>query len=266
MLCRYMINAGLGVPGEYFNPVFLEPFARRIGLRGEDIHWRSKGRARRWLLRRRGRDPRAEFLRSYISHLLANRTRNGVFASKIQYWHYGYVLRNPIGSELLDGSVFVHLYRRDLIDQAISYHVAKLTNRWGFTDDVIGRPLDSDPFDTKVIERHLEEIVTEDAGWRAFFVQHGITPLGIAYEDLQREPDRFVREIARLIGLSESALTLGYQETGAHPERIPGLPSKSEIRQRFLAASRAIRPADRMRAPPDALLRDQPHRTFSLSH
>ena len=32
MLCRYMINAGLGVPHEYFNPVIMREIAPRLGL------------------------------------------------------------------------------------------------------------------------------------------------------------------------------------------------------------------------------------------
>src|SRR5580704_861797 len=45
MLCRFMINAGLGVPHEYFNPVIMRQIAPRFGL-GEEVQrlkWRSRG-------------------------------------------------------------------------------------------------------------------------------------------------------------------------------------------------------------------------------
>src|SRR5438067_13592554 len=45
MLCRYMINAGLGVPHEYFNPVIMRQIAPRLGLKKEisRLKWRSRG-------------------------------------------------------------------------------------------------------------------------------------------------------------------------------------------------------------------------------
>ena len=36
LLCRYMINAGLGVPHEYFNPIIMRQIAPRFGL-GDDV-------------------------------------------------------------------------------------------------------------------------------------------------------------------------------------------------------------------------------------
>src|SRR5271166_5514597 len=45
MLCRYMINAGLGVPHEYFNPVIMREIAPRLGLAKdiEGLKWRNRG-------------------------------------------------------------------------------------------------------------------------------------------------------------------------------------------------------------------------------
>src|SRR5438874_11461844 len=43
MLCRYMINAGIGVPHEYFNPVIMSKIAPRLGLEAEikGLRWRA---------------------------------------------------------------------------------------------------------------------------------------------------------------------------------------------------------------------------------
>src|SRR5215469_8371379 len=45
MLCRYMINAGLGVPHEYFNPVIIRQLAPRLGLgaAAAKLRWRRRG-------------------------------------------------------------------------------------------------------------------------------------------------------------------------------------------------------------------------------
>lgn len=245
MLCRYMINGGIGVPAEYFTSPYIEAVAARFGVSGvESLEWKSRGRARRWLLRKMGRNPRAEFLQTYISHLLARRTRNQIFAAKIQYRAYRRILCNPIGWKLLDGSAFVHLYRRDIIASAISLHVAKITGKWGVGEDIIGKPTEADFFDASSISECLEDVVWENAGWHAFFAQHCIRPLSVAYEDLILDPNKILLGIADLLGIEYAALTLSYQEVRERPGQHPGIPSKSEIRRRFLADSRVIRPAE----------------------
>src|ERR1700685_4074364 len=74
LLCRHMINAGLGVPHEYFNPIVMQQMAPRLGL-ADDIAaltWGPRARKDRLLQRRRG-EPAAEraFLEKYLSILLA---------------------------------------------------------------------------------------------------------------------------------------------------------------------------------------------------
>lgn len=46
MFCRFMINAGLDVPHEYFNPLVMRHMAPRLGLgtAAERLHWRPPGR------------------------------------------------------------------------------------------------------------------------------------------------------------------------------------------------------------------------------
>src|SRR5207237_10147317 len=64
MLCRYMINAGLGVPHEYFNPVIMRDIAPRLGLEKdiEKLKWRARGL--------RGGIPFAERKRSAVVQFL----------------------------------------------------------------------------------------------------------------------------------------------------------------------------------------------------
>src|SRR6201996_8890042 len=74
LLCRYMINAGLGVPHEYFNPIIIQQqIAPRLGLgdRANMLKWWPRGRRDRLMLRRKERAAEAEFLKTYLPILIA---------------------------------------------------------------------------------------------------------------------------------------------------------------------------------------------------
>lgn len=244
MLCRYMINANLGIPHEYYNPIHARTISARFGLSGaEHLEWRSRGRLRRYLARRAGHDGRLDFIRQYNDLLLSRRTAGGVFAAKVQYWQYCRALDNPVGRELLDDGLFIHLYREDLLSQAVSVHFAHLTGRWGFDDAVTTTPAENpDFFDFDAIDRQVEAMAAEDHGWRMFFARNGITPMAFSYEALCRDPPGFVAAIAERLGVDPATLRTGYSERDRHEEGAAGLPSKREVRRRYLEARRRVRP------------------------
>jgi len=96
LLCRQMINAGLGLPTEYFRE-------------------RTVGRLRaRWGLAPGDDD-------AYVDELEARRTTdNGVFAAKIQ--GHQLAAHPRVRERLLErADVLVLLYRRDLLAQAVSW-------------------------------------------------------------------------------------------------------------------------------------------------
>jgi len=88
LLCRYMINAGLGVPHEYFNPIVMLQMAPRLGLEG-DIRgltwWPDSWKDRLLFRRRRGRAAELAFLGKYLGFLMARRCQGGVFAAKVRW-------------------------------------------------------------------------------------------------------------------------------------------------------------------------------------
>src|SRR5579885_4550 len=136
MLCRYMINAGLGVPHEYFNPVVMREIAPRLGL-GDAVaglEWRHRSRRDRLPFRLPSRVAEENFLVKYLSALVPIRCQNGVFAAKIHFEQYFIVLDNPVGRRLLDGGLFIHLFREDLLRQAVSRNFSYVTGRWGDDD------------------------------------------------------------------------------------------------------------------------------------
>lgn len=264
LLCRYMINAGLGVPHEYFNPIIMREMAPRLGLASQIR--KGMWRRRTWkdhLLHHKSLDLAEErFLENYLSALVPRRCQGGIFAAKIHYVHYVKVLDNQTGRRLLDGGVFVHLYRENLLKQAVSAHFSNLTGRWGIDETAVTVPEASpDFFDFAAMDHTLQGLAAEDLGWRVFLARNGIAALSISYEELRRDPFAFVVAIARRLGVPPESLRTGYSETNEPAETEgAGLPSKVDVAKGYVAAFRKVKdaplPSTVAPPPPPARLRE----------
>jgi len=248
MLCRFMINAGLGVPHEYFNPVIMRDIAPRLGLEKEikGLKWRARSLRDRLPFRNADRTMEMNFVAKYAAALIPRRCQAGVFAAKIHFDQYLRVLDNPVGQRLLDGGLFIHIFREDLLKQAISRNFAYLTGRWGVDEAITTVPsTQSDLLEATGIDRELETLANEDRGWRMFLARNGLSPISISYEQLCKDPTEFVGVIARRVGLDVHKLRQGYSEPATPSgEDDPSLPSKSEVERRYLAAVRKVRGPD----------------------
>ena len=240
LLCRQMINAGLGIPHEYFNPIVMRQMAPRLGFESDirGLTWWPPGWKDRLLARRR-RAPAAElaFLRKYLHFLLTRRCQGGIFAAKVHFRDYRRTLANPIGDELLKDTLFIQLYREDILKQAVSEHFAQLTGQWGIDQSVTTAPAANPNFlDPGAVDRAVNDLADQDRGWRVFFARRGIVPVTISYERLCEDPFSFVEAIARRIGIDPVTLRRGYCETAPRSAGDPALPSKGEVADHYLAA------------------------------
>jgi len=240
LLCRQMINAGLGVPHEYFNPIVMCQMAPRLGLESDirGLTWWPPGWKDRLLLRHR-RGPAAElaFLRKYLSFLLTRRCQGGIFAAKVHFRDYRRTLDNPVGDELLKDTLFIQLYREDILKQAVSEHFGQLTGQWGIDDSVTTTPASNPNFlDPGAVDRALNDLADQDRGWRVVFARRGVVPLSISYEQLCKDPFSFVEVIARRVGVDPVTLRRGYSETTPQTVADPALPNKDEVARHYLAA------------------------------
>jgi LPS sulfotransferase NodH len=239
LLCRQMINAGLGIPHEYFNPIVMRQMAPRLGLESDirGLTWWPRGWKDRLLFRRR-RGPVEEqaFLRKYLSFLLTRRCQGGIFAAKVHFRDYRRTLDNPIGDELLEDTLFIRLYREDILTQAVSEHFGQLTGRWGIDDSVTTAPAANPNFlDPGAIDRALNDLADQDRNWRVFFARRGIVPVSISYEQLCEDPFSFLEKIARCLGIDPLTLRRGYSETAPRTIGDPALPSKGAVADHYLA-------------------------------
>jgi LPS sulfotransferase NodH len=244
MLCRYMINAGLGVPHEYFNPILMRQIAPRLGL-GESVaqlKWRAKGLRDRLPFQLPDRVAEVNFLDQYIERLVRCRCQRGIFSAKIHFDQYFTVLDNPVGHRLLDGGVFIHLFREDLLRQAVSRNFSYLTGRWGDDDVVTTAPsTEMGLLEPRRVDQELRTLADEDSEWRLLMARNGLAPLSISYEQLCRDPAGFVRAIAVRVGVDPATLRQGYSEPIVpSQEGDPGLPTKGEVIRQYLDATRVL--------------------------
>jgi len=246
MLCRYMINAGLGVPHEYFNPIIMREIAPRIGLEDSvsGLKWRYRSPADYLPLGKSRRKAEVDFLKKYIDAIVPRRCRGGVFAAKIHFDQYLKVLDNPVGYSFLRGGLFVHLVRDNLLGQAISTHFANLTGRWGIDGAVTTVPAVRPKFfDVAAIDRTLEDIAEQNRGWRVLLAKNGVSAISIAYERLcEKDPFEFVVLLAKRLGIETGLLCKGYSEAGsAYREGDLDIPRKNEVARRYVEAVRKFR-------------------------
>ena len=242
-----MINAGMGIPHEYFNPIVMCQMAPRLGLESDirGLTWRPRGRLARLFLRRRG-EPAAEaaFMRKYLRFLLTRRCQGGIFAAKVHFRDYRRTLDNPIGDRLLADALFIQLYREDILKQAVSEHFGQLTGQWGLDDSVTTTPAPNPNFlDPVAVDRALNDLADQDRGWRVFFARRGIVPLSISYERLCEDPFTFVEQIAGRMAIDPTTLRRGYSEVAPRSVSHPVLPSKGDVARHYLVAmaSRRLR-------------------------
>jgi LPS sulfotransferase NodH len=223
LLCRAMIHHGIGVPHEYFNGLNASTIGPRLGVASiASPELEIDGPTRQ----------------AYIEALLRHRTVNGVFAAKIHGGQFAQYFKRSSNIPLFQGAHFIHLYRNDLLAQAISFHVSLLTGRWGIDNTVTTRSYPYPQFfDTAQIENRLQVLADQDQQWRLFFAHYGIVPLSLSYEGIKDDLPGALRRIVAYARIELPSYDFHYSEPPSADYRAPGEPSKTEIRQWFLEAN-----------------------------
>ena len=104
-------------------------------------------------------------------------------------------IRDVVGSD----PVLIHVYRPDVISQAVSFWRAVQTRVWR------GRP---DPVRDARAEYHagaIAHVVTmlraQDEGWRNWFAEEGVTPIDVPYPVLWRNLTQVVGDVLEALSL-----------------------------------------------------------------
>ena len=193
MLCGLLDSSGVaGHPASYFNRKSLDQYA-------DD--WRIA----------RPRDGRIDeaFVRAALA---AGRTSNGVFGGRIM----AETLPELIGGlaaasepavsdvDLLGAQLgrlrFVHLRRRDVVAQAVSWARSLQTHFWHPGEAV--EPGGQDPrYDEELVGRLVATIEGAEADWTTWFASHRIVPCEVTYEELAADPLRTAHRVLDHLGL-----------------------------------------------------------------
>jgi LPS sulfotransferase NodH len=150
----------------------------------------------------------------------AGTTPNGVFGVKLMWSYLGEVVTRlaavsgraeasppDVLAATFPNLRYIWLTRRDKLRQGISFYRALATERWRSTDP--GSRADADvPFDFQAIDALIATSIQDERSWRQFFEQHGINPLAIEYENLDRAPETIVRQILAFLGLKVTSVAL----------------------------------------------------------
>ena len=179
-LCRFLFAAGIGVPHEYFKPVYAKAVGQRWGFDKSPLQL-------------------SEITR-YIAALRRRRGQGGVFATKLQFPHFDICLRNRAGRDLFEGATVVHLFRSDASAQYASFRSAMESGVWDFSGRATTTPVirnSKNPgayFDQGLQE--LNSLMSEDAGFRCLFALAGIKPIFVTSTELFDNPRAVIGKIA----------------------------------------------------------------------
>jgi trehalose 2-sulfotransferase len=203
LLCRALASATVaGTPTEYFNA------ANRAAL------------AARW-------DCGAD-LDAYVATLRSRRTTaGGVFGTKLHWEQFEQLRAEALGlgraepefeisagllDELFPAPLYIHIVRRDVNRQAISFWTALHTGVWS-------RPIAADrcepsplPYNFAGIDRCRRLIENAELHWDRFFRFNGIEPLDIVYEDLCAAYQGTVASVLRHIVPGAGEIEIGVPE------------------------------------------------------
>lgn len=137
----------------------------------------------------------------------AGRTDNGVFGAKLMWGTLDEVVAKlATGGTDLDALTaafgrlrFVHLWRDDVLAQAVSWLRAEQTTSW-FAGDPGGNGQEP-AYDEAAIGALLSTIDEHTAAWRQWFAAAGVTPHPVRYEDLAADPVGVATGILDFLGL-----------------------------------------------------------------
>jgi trehalose 2-sulfotransferase len=104
---------------------------------------------------------------------------------------------------------FIHLTRRDKVEQAVSYVKAHQTGLWHQAPDGTELERLSEPqtltFDPDRIGACVAEMTADDQNWEHWFEAETIVPLKITYEIFSAQPVETLREVLHHLGLDGKA-------------------------------------------------------------
>lgn len=201
---------------------FLGHLLHATGAFGYPLEYLNPGNWEIWR-KRSGRNRALDYVKSVRTG------PNGVFSIKLHHEHLSAFLDEE--TEPLDYR-FIHLRRRDLIGQAVSFARAQQTGSW-ISDMPETAPAS---YDYDLITAKVDAISRGNADWQSFLCSVGIEPLRLYYEDVLTDTPAAITQIARYLDID---LTDAPSQAHSFAPRRQKTGQKDEWSRRFTADSRA---------------------------
>lgn len=178
-------------------------------------------------------DPAAP-VRSYLDYLMARESLGGVLGVKILWGQVQACCRYPDFLAELAGRKIVHLRRRDIIRQGISFFIMRQTGAWASGVAPRRMRLDEVAYDYAAIAALVARLEDHNARLVRFLDAFGLPHLTVCYEDFAAAPDAEADRILSHLGLEKTAGPPHMAEPFAKQSTL----LNEEFRERFLTEER----------------------------
>ncbi|WP_230279984.1 Stf0 family sulfotransferase [Croceicoccus sp. Ery15] len=223
---RTLVIASTPRCGSHFLGHAIQP----LGLFGSPFEYANPANLAKW---REVLDRRP--LPDVINGLQARRTSpNGVFSIKVHRQHLDNFGGIAAMLALLPDARFVHLRRRDIMGQAISFAIARQTGVWITRQQGNG----AEPrYDFLAIHDCLVQLTDHNADWQRLIATSGRPAIALDFEDAKTDLSQAVSQIAALMDVPLA----DHGPAIAERTRQQGGDRNAEWRAKFIADYRSGR-------------------------
>lgn len=205
LLCKLLADTGVaGNPDSYFHRPSIAAWLDHFDLTPDDTV------------------PERDVLRSVFRAAIAKGTLDtGIFGLRLQRGSFDFftrelaVLHPGFSSDAerfeaaFGRTLFIHLSRRNKVQQAISNVKAQQTGLWHAAPDGTELERLSPPqepvYDAAAIRSKFAEVTALDRDWQRWFAAEGIGPLRVNYEELAADPFQTLCQVLEALGLDRKA-------------------------------------------------------------
>jgi trehalose 2-sulfotransferase len=164
-----------------------------LGRPGEYLH-RNEPSAMPSIVARFG-TPTLDAVMAEVMH--RTRSPNGVFGIKLHIGMLLPLLVEGTFERAFAGAKFLYTTREDLLAQAISFARASITGAWLSKNEAAPAEFSFEAIHGAV--RHISHMMGQ---WETFFALHGIRPLRITYEEIDRDVDGVIARVSEHLGVA----------------------------------------------------------------
>lgn len=168
-------------------------------------------------------------------------TDNGVAVIKGDYFQCLPFIYDGLLEERYGRVKYVFLTREDLLAQAISRYIGTVTQKWSTSQQTGGTDVEAE-YDREGIEHQLNFLLDMEEGWRHFFATRGIYPARFTYEQLTKNLDGKVNQMAKIMNTTVPE----QPDVKELPIQKQGSTRNKDWAERFISETKMQLPSDEL--------------------